>query len=318
MKYSLMSLMIDQELQLKKPNFIQKIIMRNMGYEGPDPETAEEFFSFMNEHGIPAKNGMMTFRDYVRFAKENGFDGVDVMSFHFEEDGESARQILEEYGITLSAVNIISQFGNAWTEEAFEQCLTEVKEIMDRAYEAGCRNILLMPTGYVPAPGLSREQIFQNMVRGLKACVAYGDQKGMTVNTETLESIAVPLCSNGEMMRLFSEVPGLKYSHDSGNPVVAMEDPVYTYELFRDRVVAVHFKELAFTEEPNEMMTPVGKNYARAPFGEGVIDFKKHLELLKRDNYRGFITIEGSMPADNQLEGAVKALAYFKELEGKI
>ena len=75
MKYSLMSLMIDQEVKIKKPNFIQMIIMRSMGYDGPEP-SVEEMFRFLNEHGIPAENGSMTFRDIVRFAKECAFWGT--------------------------------------------------------------------------------------------------------------------------------------------------------------------------------------------------------------------------------------------------
>lgn len=314
MKYSLMSLMIDQEVKIKKPNFIQMIIMRSMGYDGPEP-SVEEMFRFLNEHGIPAENGSMTFRDIVRFAKENGFDGVDMMSFHFEEDGAIAKAALEEFGITLSAVNIITQFGNAVTGEAFERCFEDVKEVMDRACEAGCKNILLMPTGYRPDPGLAREQVFQNMVRGLQICVEYGMKKGMTVNTETLESIAVPLCSNGEMLRLFEAVPNLKYSHDTGNPAVAMEDPVATYELLKEKVVAVHFKDLEYTDQQTEMMDPTGRFLQRADFGEGIIDFKKQLEVLKRDDYRGYITLEGTLPAENQLESAIKALHFFKEME---
>lgn len=317
MKYSLMSLMIDKELKIKKPSFIQMIILRAMGYEGPEP-TVEEMFAFFQSHGMPAENGTMTFRDMVRFAKENGFDGVDMMSFHFEEDGETAREALEEFGITLSAVNIIAPFTGADTDEKFEKTLDDVKEVMDRAYTAGCRNILLMPTGYYPEPGQTREQVFQSMVKGLKAVVAYGQEKGMTVNTETLESSGVPLCSNGEMLRLFAEVKGLKYTHDTGNPIVAMEDPIATYELLKDRLAAVHFKDLQFTDEKTEMMNPMGKYFARAILGEGEIDFKKHLELLKRDHYEGFITIEGQRPAENQLDGAVKALEYFRSLEKEI
>ena len=105
------------------------------------------------------------------------------------------------------------------------------------------------------------------------------------MNTETLESIAVPLCSNGEMLRLFAAVPGQKYSHDTGNPVVAMEDSAATYELFKDRVAAVHFKDLEYTEEKTEMMDPLGRYLRRAELGEGVIDFKAHLQMLKRDGY---------------------------------
>lgn len=317
MKFSLMSLMIDKELKIKKPSFIQVLIMRKMGYDGPEP-TAEEMFRFFNEHGMAAKNGTMTFRDYVRFAKENGFNGLDMMSFHFEEDGEEARQILEEFEMTLSAVNIIAPFADAVSDEQFDRTLQDVTEVIDRAYTAGCRNILLMPTGYVPGPGLTREMVFQNMVRGLKACVSYGESKGMTINTETLESVGVPLCSNGEMLRLFGEVQGLKYTHDTGNPIVAMEDPIATYELLKGHLAAVHFKDLQYTDEKTEMMNPVGRFLERAIFGEGEIDFKKHLEVLKRDNYQGFITIEGQREADNQLDGAVKALKYFQEMEEEL
>ena len=318
MKYSLMSLMIDQELKIKKPSFIQVIIMRSMGYDGPEPQDAEEFFSFMNERGIPAKNGTMTFRDMVKFAKENGFDGIDCMSFHFEEDGETAKQILEEFDLPLTAVNIIAPFSGADTEDQFQKVLADTTEVIDRAYIAGCRNILLMPTGYVPDPGQTREQVYQNMVRGLRAVVDYGWSKGMTINTETLESVGVPLCSNGEMMRLFGDLPSLKYTHDTGNPIVAMEDPIATYDLFKDRLANVHFKDLEFTDERTEMMNPVGKYFARAILGEGEIDFKKHLELLKRDGYEGWITIEGQRPADNQLDGAIEALKYFRKLEEEI
>ena len=253
--------------------------------------------------------------DNQKAFKYGALEEFGVRDEHFEEDGETARKILEENGITLSAVNIITQFGNATTEEAFEACLTEVKKLMDRVSEAGGKNILLMPTGYTPAEGLTREQVFRNMVKGLKAGVEYGNSKGLTVNTETLESIAVPLCSNGEMLRLFDAVPGLKYSHDTGNPAVSMEDPLATYELLKDKVVAVHFKDLEYTEEKTEMMDPMGRYLKRADLGEGIIDFRKHLEVLKRDGYQGFITLEGSRPAATQLEGAIEALKYFKKME---
>ena len=52
--------------------------------------------------------------------------------------------------------------------------------------------------------------------------------------------------------------------------------------------------------------------------GEGIIDFREHLSLLKQDGYQGFITVEGVVPAESVLEGAVKALEYFKKLEKEI
>ena len=317
MKYSLMSLMISKELKVSKPSFIHIEMAKKLGYIG-DVTSLEKLFCFLHEKGIPMKNGTMEFEDYVRFAKESGYDGIDMMSFHFEEDGQKAKEILEQYGIALSAVNIIVPFANASTKEQADILFQQAAEVMDRAYMAGCRNILLMPSVYQTERGITREQSFQNMVRGLTMCVAYGKEKGITINTETLESTSIPLCSNGEMMRLFEAVPGLKYTHDTGNPIVAREDPLYTYELFRDKVVSVHFKDMAYMEQPTRIRTEDGLYVDRADLGTGEIDFKEQLRLLQRDQYPGYITIEGMLPAENQLESAKAALAYFKEMEAKL
>ena len=314
MKYSLMSLMIDQELKVTKPSFIHKMILRDLGYEG-EVQDIGEMFRFFQDHGIPMKNGTMSFRDYVCFAKESGYDGVDVMSFHFEEDPESARSILEEYGINFSAIDIITEFANAETEEMYEQILSEVKQILDRAFAAGCRNALIVPIQNVPAPGVTREQAFRNMVRGMKACVEYGNGIGMTVNTETLESLAAPLCSIGDMQRLFDAVPGLKYNHDSGNPVIMLEDPCEMYRKFSDLVVNVHFKDYKYVDGPSRIVDSMGRHLELAHSGEGIIDFREHLRLLKQDGYQGYITVEGGLPGENVLEGAVKAMEYFRRLE---
>ena len=37
MKYSLMSLMVNDELKVKKPNFIHMTMMKEFGYEGENP-----------------------------------------------------------------------------------------------------------------------------------------------------------------------------------------------------------------------------------------------------------------------------------------
>jgi len=309
--------MIDIELKYSRPNFIHRLILNDLGYSDPDIGI-DEAMQVFKDHGIPVKNGTMTFEDFVSFAAEHGFDGVDVMSFFFEEAGCNARKILEKYNVTLAAVNILTDFGNAATEEDYKKIYSEVTAIMDKVCEAGGKNILLMPVGYVPAAGISREQVFNNMIRGLKDCVKYGNALGLTINTETLESVAVPLCSIGEMRRVFDAVPELKYNHDSGNPAVALEDPAQTYMTFKDRVVNVHFKDLKVSAEKTRIMDACGRYLETSAPGEGFIDMRKQMELLIRDDYQGCITIEGISPADNILDGSVKALEYYRKMEEEI
>lgn len=318
MKYSMMSLMVDSEIKLKKPSFIHMAILGSLGYQGQNP-TIDEALEFINAHGIPMKNGTMEFEDLVKLAKDSGYDGLDLMSYHFEISGSEAKAILEKYGITLSAVDLIMPFANASDETKYQTMLSRAKAMIDKTAEAGCKKMLLMPTVYTFDEGITTAEAFDNFTRGLRDCVAYGKEKGVTVNTETLESIDVPYCTCDEMEKIFKAVPELKYTHDTGNPVVGLEDPVATYEKFRDRVETVHFKEYGYVEKGERPhVCRDGKKVDNVPFGEGIIDFQTHLKMLKRDGYDGYIALEGTVAAENCIQGVKGAVSFFRKMEEAI
>ena len=317
MKYSLMSLIVGSELKLSKPTLFQKNMLKGMGYTGPEP-TLEEMYAFFESKGMKMKNGTMSFRDLVKFAHDAGYDGLDMMFFHFEEDPYEAKKILEEYGIVFASVGMISQFAQVEGEEGFQKEIAIVKDVIDRAVIAGCKSIMMMPTTHFPRPGITREQVYQTIVRALRIITDYAWQKGICIHTETLESIAVPLCSIGEMKRIFDAVPGLLYTHDSGNPLVAGEDPMELYETFRDKVAYIHFKDLQFTEKKANMRDSMGRYLERAVLGEGLLDFPAHLKALKRDGYQGYISLEGVRPGKDVLDSAAEAIKYFRNVEKKL
>lgn len=315
MKYSLMSLMVDEELRHEKSNFFMRTLLASVGVE-QCPEDVDEVCRLLEQHGLPVPNGKATFEDMVRFVRENGFDGLDLMSFQMERPGSELRAILEKYDVVLSAVNIITPFSEADTEELFREMLRSTKAEIDRAVDAGAKKILLVPGGYCRGAGMTREQAFQTMVRGLRECVDYAGDKGVTVSTETLESVAVPWSSLGEMQRVLDAVPGLMYTHDTGNPLVAGEDPLALCDAFRDKVVSVHFKDLGSAEGGEGAYRTMDGEYLRlVPPGTGKVDFAGHLKLLKQRDYAGYITIEGSLPAENKWQGAVNALSFFRSIE---
>ena len=226
------------------------------------------------------------------------------------------KTILEKYGVTLSAVNIIVPFSEAVNEEMFQGMLAEAHRLLDEAKAAGTKKVLFVPAGYFMGQGMTREQCFQTVVRALKDVCAYGKELGLIISTETLESCAVPYGSYGEMKRIFDTVPELKYTHDAGNPLVANEDPIAMYEAFRDRVVNVHFKDLGVKEDAERTYTAMdGTTLSLMDLDTGNIDFLEHLRRLKRDGFDGHITIEGTLPAENKWEAAKKSLKLFREME---
>ena len=317
MKYALMSLTIGSELQVLKPSLFQLQQLERMGYEGPTP-TVDEMYAFFQSKGLPMKNGTMSFRDMVKFAADNGFDGLDVMCFNFDVDPAEAKKAFEDYGITFASVGLVAPFTAAATEEQFAATMANTKDIISRAAEAGCESIMMMPSTYQPYEGATREQAYQLIVRALKELNAFCKEKKICMHTETLESLAIPLGSIGDMKRLFTDIPDLLYTHDTGNCLVAMENPVDFYEEFKDRVAYVHFKDFKYSDNDKGNMTSTGKHLEKVHLGDGLLDFKAQLKALKRDNYNGFISLEGTRPGSSILESAANALTYFKKLEAEL
>lgn len=319
MKYSLMSLMIDPLLRIEKPNFIHMHILEQLGYEGAEP-TAEEMFDFFTVHDLQLENGTMTFEDMVRFAKESGFDGLDLMSFHLTVSGEDARAILKKYELVLSSANVIVPLAGARSEEEYQSLLAIARAQIDACCEAGAQQIMVVPAVYNLPEGLTMEQSVQNCIRSLRDLLACCQQKQVPMSTETLESAELSYCTIGDMTRLFESVEGLRYTHDTGNPVIGLEDPLTEYETFKDRLAYVHFKEYAYTDEAADdvYLCRNGKRVRRVPFGHGIIDFKGHLQALMADHYDGFINLEGHSREDDLLDGTKGALQYFRQMEEEL
>ena len=314
MKYSLMSLMVDSELRHNTVNFMLSAMLRATGVQDI-PRDADAAYALAGERGLPLRNGTASFEDLVRFTKEQGFDALDMMSYQMEAPGGTLREILEKYGVTLSAVNIIAPFSEAADEEEFQQMLERTRAEIDRAIAAGTKNIMLVPGGYQNRCGYTREQLFQNMVRGVREGLAYVNGR-VCVSTETLETSSLPWCSLGEMQRILDAVPGLLYTHDTGNPLVANEDPSVLCRHFQNQVARVHFKDMGYTEADESAYRCMDGRYLRlVPLGTGAVDFKAHLGLLRKIGFDGYITLEGGRPAGDPWQEAVAALEYFREME---
>ena len=194
-------------------------------------------------------------------------------------------KILEKYGIVLSSANVIIPFASVMCEEEYQGMLAQAKADIDECCAAGARQIMVVPAVYNLPEGLTMEKSVQNCIRALNELVAYCNQKNVTMSTETLESAEVSYCTCGEMLRIFDNVEGLKYTHDTGNPLVGLEDPLATYEMFKDKVSYVHFKEYGYVDEDDAIACRNGKKVKRVPFGQGLVDFKAHLKALKEDLY---------------------------------
>lgn len=318
MKYALMSMMMGNDIKVTKPTFLHKLMAKNMGFEFGKETTLDEFKAFFESKGVPLKIGDMSFEDFVRFGKENGFQSVEMMDFHFEPSGAEARKILEKYDMTLNCVLIIIDFADADTDEKFAEALDSVKAVIDKAADADCKTVLVDPVTMSIAPHISREEAYENIIKGLAACLDYAGTKGIDIAIEAIHSVGIPYCSIAEIRRVLDALPKLKYTHDTGNMLPMLENPVIAYDKLKDRVTALHLKDFIMADQGRGYLCANGKYLVAVPYGEGIVDHKSLFERLVKDKFTGYIAPEGTGHFNDGKANAIEALAYFKKLEEEV
>ncbi len=101
--------------------------------------------------------------------------------------------------------------------------------------------------------------------------------------------------------------PWLRVNYDSGNAFLGGEDPYEYLEAVKGRVVHVHGKdiggEMASQERGKITGTPVG-----VACGDGVIDWKKVVSILRSADYRGVVSVECGT-----VEQAKRSLDHLKK-----
>lgn len=318
-KYALMSMVMVNGFKTEKPTFFAMIGARMQGFDKKGPVTHQDLAEFLASKGQDYKPGTMTFEDFVILAKETGYDGVDMMATFLDTPGKEIRQILDRHKMELVSISLISSFCAARTDEEMQAKIEEARHYIDMAAEAGAHYVLINAASIVATPGISREASYQKMIYGLKACMAYAKTRQVTLSTEALHTIQVPYCSVGEMKRIFAEIPDLTYSHDTGNMLPALEDPVEALEALKDRTVFVHMKDLEFANRPGAYDDVCGRKLALAVYGTGLVDFKAVMKSLKNMNYQGFITLESRSTNPNDFKQGLKDdLKLFKDMEASL
>ena len=318
MKYSLMSVAMADYLHTSVPTFIDVDQARGRGLAKEGPLTFDDIRAFYAEKNIPFRERTMLFEDFVKLAKDSGYDGVDMMWCFVEMSGSEAAAILRKYDMQLSSFNLIANFAEASSAEDTVRLYQEiVKPGIDKAVEAGACQVLIMPCSPFKPEGITREQTFLNIIRGLTMTVEYAREKGIPVATETLQTLQVPYCSTGEIRRVLDAVPGLGYVHDTANLLPSLDRPEDSLGCFAD-IAGVHMKDGAYTDRKGLYLAADGTYMEYVPYGTGVVDFRNIYGQLKERGFDGWVCFEGiSNEADPML--APKAdLEYFRAIEQEV
>ncbi len=143
-----------------------------------------------------------------------------------------------------------------------------IKKAVDFSLDIGIRVIQL--AGYDEYYREGNDRTKYNFIQSLKECVRYAGRSGVTLAIETMDSEFINTIEKA--MAYVDEIssPWLQVYPDIGNLSAWHVDIESDIEIGKDHIVAFHLKD-----------TMEGV-YRRVPFGEGVVDFERFSELLRR------------------------------------
>ena len=253
--------------------------------------------------------------------------GIEIGDALLRENKEEIKELLEKNHMQVSCSNAFYDFGH-------NPDAAQGKKQIDLAEEFGVSKVLIIPgelseneAAALNALSASKEQTdsymsenasIQNMVQALKELVAYGKEKNILVTLEDFDGPVQPFARMYQLLWFMENVPGLKFTLDTGNFAYSDEDAVQAYEVLKDYIVHTHAKDgrRNYYRAPEEVYGLVeaemlaSPSFTELPLGTGNVDFAAYLKALDEIGYHGFLTVErevGDTP-EKDIQTAVEFL----------
>lgn len=143
-----------------------------------------------------------------------------------------------------------------------------------------CRMQSNMKSPQTVAKWFSGNKKIANMKQGLRDIVTLGREKGVVVTVEDFDDVHSPLSGMYGIHWFLEEVPGLRYTLDTGNFLFYEENVLDAWELLKGKVAHVHCKDRAL------------ESNASVQTGSGRMPIKELVEALKLQEYDGYLAVE--------------------------
>lgn len=259
-------------------------------------------------------DGTLTVPGALALIKECGAEGVDITDGHVTGfTAAEVRSMACDAGIGISAW---IGGGNLTTSdpEIRKASLDSIRALIDKAAEAGTPNLLVTTGGC--APDQCKAEGRRNVAAGLAEVLPVAKAAGITLSIEDFGSPVAPYQNSAECMETCELAgPELMMTYDSGNMVMADDDPVEFLLAVQSRLAHAHAKdwELLPPDAERGLTSRAGKKYIGTVVGTGVLDYPKIIATLKSLDYQGYLSFEYEGTGD-PVQAARDGMAYLTGL----
>jgi 3-oxoisoapionate decarboxylase len=223
-------------------------------------------------------------------------------SFSMDDDALEMKEILDMHGVQASGLSAHCPLMRP------EVSVPYLQQAIRFAAAIGIK-VVNTDEGIRPA-WMSDDECFQIMKYTLTRVLQTAERYGVYVGIEPHQSIS---CTTEGLMRIATLVdsPMLRVNYDFGNAYLGGADPYEGLKTAGSKLIHIHAKDIAFEQSEAEKGkvtgTPVG-----CACGEGVIDWKKAVGILKDVGYSGVLSVECGTP-----QQAETSLEHLREIIAK-
>jgi len=266
----------------------------------------------------------------VQWIADNGSEHVEIVPMPFDlnlaeqaETVKAVRQKAKDNGIDISSYTIGAQFIQA-DKPAYEKEIARVMKQVDVANALGVK-FMRHDAASRPIPECSIEQFEKDLPQIVEACGRIADHAKQYGITTSVENHGFFVQKSDRVRRLVNAVgrQNFKTTIDIGNFMCADENPVAAVKNNISYASMVHVKDFYFRPSdrgnPGEgwFQTPGGNFLRGAIVGNGDIDMKSVLKIIKDSGYNGYLSIEFEGMEDCK-KGSKIGLDNLKRILGEI
>ena len=259
------------------------------------------------------------FADACRVIREAGYTGVEIAPFTLAGDPAEItaaqrkvyRDVIESEGLTFVGLHwlMVSPKGLHVTgpdAELRRRSWGHVRNLIDLCADLGPDGVMVFgsPAQRCATGGLTRDEATRHFVEGLASVAPHAGQRGVKVLVEALPSDQCDVVQTlDEAVRIVRQIgsPAIQTMFDTHNAVDETEPHARLVDRHFDHILHVHVNEVD------------GRHC-----GTGDYDFKPVLEVLRRREYTGWISLEAFdfSPGGERL--ATESLRYLESLIGTL
>lgn len=255
----------------------------------------------------------------LHIARDSGISGIEINLTYLLENEETIMKNLKEVGMKISCIYEFYDFG-------YSADLSYGKEHILAAKRTGADKILVVP-GSLPeeeaeiinhvsddfettTKAMNQNTKVLQMKNVLTELTNFAALHNVTVTLEDFDDNSVPYARANQLLWFMKEVPGLRFTLDTGNFVNSDESVLKGYEILKSYIVHVHCKDRG-VEEINDNKAIYNRGMRPCPTGYGYLPIREIIDNLSRDNYIGYFAIE-HFGADDQIDFIMRSAKFME------